>query len=231
MQSQNYFEVLGLTTRATSKEVQRAYQDLAKLMHPDKIHKDSPRELRELTEQVFARITQAYNVLGDQEKLQDYKRRLVQGATEEVLKSEALFEKGRKLLETFRYADAELILAKVAETKGHRKDLPVYLSWARLKKGLPKKDRELYLKEVHALISSVPAEDRHSANYFFVKGLFYAAVESDEKAIKNLERAIQIDDKFIEAKRELAALRKRQNEKPTSFLEMDVTGLFRRKKS
>jgi len=66
MSQRDYYEVLGLSRSATADEIKRAYRKLAKQHHPD-ANPDDPSAQKK-----FAEITEAYEVLSDQEKRQKY---------------------------------------------------------------------------------------------------------------------------------------------------------------
>lgn len=60
----NYYDVLGVSKDASKKEIKKSYRDLAKKYHPDK-GKGSD-------EDKFKEISEAYDVLSDPEKRQEY---------------------------------------------------------------------------------------------------------------------------------------------------------------
>lgn len=63
----DYYEVLGVSKTATPEEIKKAYRSLAKKHHPD-----VSTEEKEVAEAKFKEISEAYEVLSDQEKRQLY---------------------------------------------------------------------------------------------------------------------------------------------------------------
>ena len=63
MEKETYYSILGITKEATDKEIKKAYRDLSKKYHPDK-NPDG--------EDMFKKITEAYSVLSDPIKKQNY---------------------------------------------------------------------------------------------------------------------------------------------------------------
>ncbi|MEW6732980.1 MAG: DnaJ domain-containing protein [Acidobacteriota bacterium] len=70
--SADLYEVLGVTRRANEADIKKAYYQLAKKYHPDRIHKDGSPELKASLEKVFAKITEAYERLKNPEQRQRY---------------------------------------------------------------------------------------------------------------------------------------------------------------
>lgn len=66
MAKRNYYEILGVGENASSEEVKKAYRKLAKEYHPDKHRGDTQAEAK------FKEISEAYSVLSDQQKRQQY---------------------------------------------------------------------------------------------------------------------------------------------------------------
>ncbi|RIJ41747.1 DnaJ C-terminal domain-containing protein [Pontibacter oryzae] len=68
MEYKDYYKILGVDKKASQAEIKKAYRALAKKYHPDK-NKDNPQ-----AEEKFKDISEAYEVLGDQEKRQQYEQ-------------------------------------------------------------------------------------------------------------------------------------------------------------
>ena len=72
--SKNYYELLGLKREATRQEIKDAYKSIALVYHPDsnffsEIIPDKPADT---ADEIFKRLTAAYNVLMDTTKRQLY---------------------------------------------------------------------------------------------------------------------------------------------------------------
>jgi molecular chaperone DnaJ len=68
MAKRDYYDVLGVSKEAGDQEIKKAYRKLAKKYHPD----TNPGDAK--AEQIFKEVTEAYNVLSDEEKRKLYDR-------------------------------------------------------------------------------------------------------------------------------------------------------------
>lgn len=68
----DFYSILGVSERATAAEVSRAYRQMAKRLHPDKLGVSATEEDRQITEERFKQISEAADVLRDEERRSDY---------------------------------------------------------------------------------------------------------------------------------------------------------------
>jgi curved DNA-binding protein CbpA len=68
-----YYEILGLETYASEKEIKQAYRQIARTLHPDKAIDEGDRKEKE---QLFADVSEAYNALKDKVKRAEYDLKL-----------------------------------------------------------------------------------------------------------------------------------------------------------
>ena len=65
--SENFYEVLGVDSNADEKIIKKAFRKLSLKYHPDK----NPDNVK-WAEDIFKKIVQAYSILGDKDKRQQY---------------------------------------------------------------------------------------------------------------------------------------------------------------
>src|SRR5207244_5474885 len=68
MAEKDYYDILGVKKTASDDEIKKAYRALAKKFHPDKNKGNKDAEAK------FKEISEAYSVLGDKEKREQYDR-------------------------------------------------------------------------------------------------------------------------------------------------------------
>ncbi|PEN13322.1 molecular chaperone DnaJ [Longibacter salinarum] len=68
-QTKDYYDILGVSEDASQSEIKKAYRSLARKHHPDRNPDDAAAEER------FKEIQEAYSVLSDEEKRQQYDQR------------------------------------------------------------------------------------------------------------------------------------------------------------
>ncbi|HAF06878.1 MAG: Heat shock protein DnaJ domain protein [candidate division TA06 bacterium 32_111] len=67
----NYYEILNVSENASKAEIKKAYFALAKKYHPDKLAQEGNKD-----DNIFADIAEAYDVLSDDKKREEYDEKL-----------------------------------------------------------------------------------------------------------------------------------------------------------
>ncbi len=232
IENQNYFEILGVTRRSPLNVINKSYHDLAKILHPDRLKKTAHPQVIELTDQIFTKITEAYTTLKHTGKRELYIKELDIGRSEAVFQAEALMDMGRKSLEARRYDEALKIFDDLIKSSHPPTDSLIYYIWAKLKAGLSVAGRKQEIEELTRMINKIPAEDRHSAPYFYAKGLLFISIENYDRALRCMENALAINPHFLPAKRDELRIKRVRESKAekmsakTLFMDMDLSTIF-----
>lgn len=229
---QNHFEIFGMNTKSKPSDIARAYHLLAKTLHPDKIDPAAPPELHRLAQEVFTIISSAYHVLNNETRRAEYVKSLELGQAEEALEAESFFEDGQMSLRNGRFREARKTFEKTLRMKGHRSDTMIYLIWALIREKKSVSDPSALGQKTASLFNQVPHEDRHSAHYFFVKGLHYEIIGDVNRAYSNFKHSYAMDPSFSEARKEMSLIKKQYGRRNTSLaddLSIVVTKLFKKK--
>ncbi len=80
LDARDYYEVLGIGRNATAQEIKKSYFRLAKVYHPDRHIHSEFTDMTPMLEKIFASISEAYNVLNDDAKRDQYNIELGRGA-------------------------------------------------------------------------------------------------------------------------------------------------------
>lgn len=68
----DHYDVLGVGRKAAKNEIRSAYFELSKVFHPDTVFRKSVGNYRQRMEQIFKRLTEAYEVLGKKKARDEY---------------------------------------------------------------------------------------------------------------------------------------------------------------
>ncbi len=206
MEKQNHFERLGISKKSKETEIKRAYLDLAKVLHPDKLLPETPAPLKVLVTRAFEKVNQAYQVLSQTTAREQYIRELETGSAELVFKAESITDDGKAHLRKGDVSTALKLFEQAAKLSSPTIELKLLMIWAKLKTTafITSPDEVQKIKEE---LSEIPPEDRHTAIYYFIKGLWLRVNDDADNARKSFEHAVSLDVDLIEARRELNLLK------------------------
>ena len=72
----NYYEILGVSIDADENEIKSKYRKLAMKYHPDRNPDDKKAE------EMFKKVSEAYEILGDKEKRKEYDKKILKTGEE-----------------------------------------------------------------------------------------------------------------------------------------------------
>lgn len=203
LEGKNHFEVLGIGKNSKATDSKRAYFEFAKAFHPDKLPPNATAEVRQLTTEIFNRMSAAYEVLKDEKLRADYLRQLDQGQAAQVLQAESLMEEGRALIKANQATKALVKFKEASLIRPPTSDMKLHTMWARIALLSHSANEQEDLLDVRRQLDRIPPEDRHTAMYYFVKALFQKTVGELDLAKSNLKQCLILDINFKDAQREL----------------------------
>lgn len=218
LENKNYFERLGVSRSAKDADIKKAYFDLAKVLHPDKLTKSAPDQIKELSEKVFEKIQVAYDTLKKPERKDKYLAELEAGQTEKFMKGDQLFEAGKSFLAKGQYSEARAQLQQAMKYNPNSPEIKIHAIWAEIK--ATKSNSESHVSELDKKLNNIPIESRDSAAYYHTRGLYYKLTGDLERAKKYFNTALNIEQGFISARRELSQLGNRKE--ATNILNADL---------
>ncbi|HEX3596806.1 MAG TPA: J domain-containing protein, partial [Polyangiaceae bacterium] len=112
--SQNYYQILNVAQDSPTGTIQGAFFQLAKQWHPDRLGADFA-DLRDLAMRVFSRMSEAHQVLTNEEQRGEYERLMREGGAapdeqdmvQRVLRAATAFQKAEVLARRGNLAEAE----------------------------------------------------------------------------------------------------------------------------
>lgn len=123
LKDQSNYEILGVKENAAEAEIRKSYFRLAKEYHPDRHLRKDMTNLKNELEALFVRITEAYNILIDEEKKKEYDISL---ATRQIKHKEK--EESRE--DSINKARAQFIIGKKNMDKGNHWGAADAFRWA-----------------------------------------------------------------------------------------------------
>ena len=206
----DHFEVLGLERKtATPAETKRNFFVLAKELHPDTVTDTTLADLKEVKERLFARINEAAQVLGDEKLRKDYESEL-DGKAENVdvsriFAAEENFQKAEIFIKARKYQEGLDLLEQAIQMNA---DEAEFYAWRGYAKFLLSKDRKQSFEECSSdCRKALKMVERCLPAHLFL-GHMAKALGDLKLAKKCYTRVLELDEKHIEAQRELRLMGK-----------------------
>jgi CheY-like chemotaxis protein len=238
----NHFQVLGVGEDPTDHEIRVAYHRLAKEFHPDRFFGRTSSATKAKAEEVFQRITEAYQALDSREKLENYKKE-IEGTTEKkstakmdgikaILRAERSYQMGIQAVKDRQWEQASVLLRKAMDDAPSEPEYQAYYGWAIFNLGRQieqntavrseaAKGGDLQFQAREYLNRAIAANPRLERGHVFL-GYVYKAQGLKEFAEREFERALLTNPNCVEALRELRLMRlaaQRARTKKKTFLD------------
>jgi tetratricopeptide (TPR) repeat protein len=133
MHDQTHYEMLQVDRRAEPKEIKRAYFKVSREFHPDSFFRKNLGSYKQKIEAIFKRISQAYEVLGNEQKRAAYEKTLPYEPTPEEIEEQRQVALQQERAKSLRKERRQRLLkhSPVVARKGQaRKHYEDAKSWA-----------------------------------------------------------------------------------------------------
>ena len=211
LEKATHYEALGVDRKAaTAADVKRAFVLLARDLHPDTVTDPAQGELREIKERLFARVNEAAQVLGDDARRKEYEKEL-QGEKKEVdvgriFDAEDKFARAEILIKARKYKEGLQVLDEAIVLNPEEAEFYAWRGYARF---LLAQDRKAAFEECASDIrKAIKMLDRCVPAYLFL-GQMQKVIGDAKGASASFQKVLQLDDRNVEAQRELRMLGKR----------------------
>jgi hypothetical protein len=205
----DHFEALGVKRDATNAQIKAAYFQLAKTYHPDAGPLGEAPGDKKVRADIFARLGEAWGVLGEDAKRAEYLQELASGGKPDVdvaaiFRSEELFHKATALVRSRQYQPALATLGEAIKLN----DEPEFSVWKAFIEFLVAPDQKRQFSAsaagVETALRKVP---RCMSGYLFL-GQMAKVVGQLDVAEKHLKRGLALEPEHVELVRELKYLKK-----------------------
>lgn len=224
-QKASAFEILGVAQTATVEDCKKAYLQLVKKYHPDRLPPDPTPELRRLSEEVFGKINDAHSTMVDPDKRAEYLARVEiesQGGMEKIeqtLEAEMLIPQAKMSLKRRHYKVALEAYEKIEKVLKNDPEIIADAGFARfmmaVESKLPFKDK------VKGAIAEIERAMKIRENYgpaYYYRGFIFKLDGQNDRAMMDFEQALSLDSSLTEAASELRLLKTRKApEKKSGF--------------
>jgi tetratricopeptide (TPR) repeat protein len=205
-----HFEALGLDKKATPAEVKKAFVLLARDLHPDTVTDPSQGELRSVKEGLFARVNEAAQVLGDDARRKEYEAELTGDKKDvdvgRIFDAEEKFQKAEIFIKARKYKEGLALLDEAIQLNDTEAEFYAWRGYARF---LLAGDRKVAFDDCASEVKkALKLVDRCLPAHLFL-GHMHKVVGNLKAATSSFQRVLDLDEKHVEAQRELRLMGKK----------------------
>ncbi|MCA9633389.1 MAG: DnaJ domain-containing protein [Myxococcales bacterium] len=205
---QNYYEMLGVPETSGTTDIQAAFFQLAKRFHPDKVSAQLPA-LREQVNKVFARISEAHQVLTDDERRTEYERLMREGGAsadeqekvQQVLRAAQSFQKAEVLFKKRDLQAAAELAKKASEDDPEQADYLAFYAWVTSQ--LPERLEQNGYQDLIQLLDRCVAQEPDNLRCRWYRGQLHKRADNVKAAIKDFRWVLEKNPRHVDAQREV----------------------------
>jgi len=210
MEKKDHYQILGIEKGASGEEIRDSYYKLVKNYHPD-VNPNADNDTRLKAEEIFTRITSAYETLSQTDKRQEYDSHEelaeLKSQAKYIYEAEIAFKKGITLLIQRDYVEAE---KKIREAIIMNPEEAAYIGAHGWTKYLATDNKsDVFGESVKALERAIKINGKIPENHYYL-GCVYKNHNDLKNAEKSFQKAIELEPDYIEAKRELRLINARK---------------------
>ena len=221
LETKTYYQIFDVPKTANEEEIKKAYFNLARRFHPDRFDRKVQSAHRDLIDEVFDAITNAYRTLINRDKRKAYDSGSGgrgEAPEDAMRKADIKFRQGKTLYAQERYDDAVSLLEEAVRIRRNKGDYYLLLAMAESKiPAYSKKAEEDFLK-------AIGLEPWNPEGYVGL-GFLYKNEGLVTKAGRQFQKALEADPDHKQALQELELIN--QGNRPKGFkrlLSMDIFG-------
>jgi hypothetical protein len=210
-QAADHFEVLGLELGAAAPQIKAAYFQAAKAYHPDAAPPDDPPDMKQLRVDIFARVSEAWAVLGDDLKRAQYLEELKTGAAQvdvmAILQAENLFQVATVLVKTRRYQEALQKLEEAVKLNADEPEFAVWRAWVQFLLAPQERKKSQQAASAQVIEAALKKNPRCMPAHLFL-GQMAKLMGDAAAAVRAWKRGLAVDQRNVDLQRELRYLKK-----------------------
>ena len=211
--SADYYELLGVAPDAIPSVIQAAFFQLAKKWHPDRLGPDLA-DVRELATKVFARMSEAHQILSDPNRRKEYDdlREEGGGSAEEqeqvqrVLRAATAFQKAEVLMKRNNNVAALEEARRALELDPSQADYIALLAW------VESSQLNANLEEILARIEKAQRMEPNNTRIRWYRGSILKRLGKNGKAVGDFRFIVENDPRHVDAQREIRLYEMRKAE-------------------
>jgi curved DNA-binding protein CbpA len=201
---QSYYQVLGVPGNAPIEVIASAFFGLAKRFHPDRLGPEF-EDVRDQATRLFARMTEAHQVLSDPKRRQEYDELVKQGEgsaeeQEEVLRvvrAATSFQKAQVLLKRSNLAAAEVEARRALADDPDQADHVALVAW------LDANKPNANLEEALKILNDCVKKEEVNLRVRWYRGQILKRLGHEKRALDDFRFIVERDPHHVDAQREL----------------------------